>query len=290
MTIGMGGRQVPETYRRLIPETPVQGKPLGRHVNHDPRSLRFLVGAPARALKSVQHERVIPVLDQGSLGMCTGAASTGAVGTAPLFTALPADHPTLDIDYARGVYSDATRVDPFPGEYPPDDTGSDGLSVAKVLKNRGLISGYLHATSLSAMQAALQDTPVIVGTYWYSGMDEPDAKGFVSVTGSVRGGHEYEVVGIDVDAEVFTCVNSWGTSFGLGGYFKVRFADMDRLLGEEGDCTQLLPLTVAPPAPAPVDKDLAAWWAFTRSWANRWYSAKVPAQAARDLARAKGLT
>ena len=55
-------------YVRRIPEHPGAGR-LGRHVRHDPRSLRYLY--PARevsGLVSVRHQRYIPVLDQGDLG------------------------------------------------------------------------------------------------------------------------------------------------------------------------------------------------------------------------------
>jgi hypothetical protein len=100
-----------------------------------------------------------PILDQGALGSCTGNAAAGALGTDPLYNTLPAGHPPLDEDFAVRVYSAATKIDPWPGDYPPDDTGSDGLSAAKACKALGLIPGYLHATSLDGMQAALQDTP-----------------------------------------------------------------------------------------------------------------------------------
>lgn len=240
----------------LIAEEQVSGHRLGRNVNHDARSLRFLVSSPARALQSVEHERVTPVLDQGDLGSCTGNASVGALGTKPLYDALPAGHADLNEDLAVQVYSAATKLDPFPGDYPPDDTGSDGLSAAKACKNLGLISGYLHATSLDAMQNALQDTPVIVGVNWYEGFDEPDNDGVVSVSGRVRGGHEFEVVGLDVENKLFHAVNSWGTGWGKNGHFWFSFDSMTRLLSEDGDCTQLLPLTVPSPTPAPTPSDV----------------------------------
>jgi hypothetical protein len=285
----------PVTYQR-IPEVHGRGR-LGRHVNHDPRSLSFRVGRPVGALVSVLHERVTPVFDQGDLGSCTGNAAVGALGTAPLFAALPADHATLDESLAVAVYQDATQLDPFPGAYPPDDTGSDGLSAAKALKARGLISGYLHATDLVSMQAALQATPVIVGVNWYSGFDSPDSSGRVRVSGSVRGGHEFEVIGMDMTTGMFTAVNSWGASWGVNGRFKFSFTDMTRLFSEQGDCTQLLPLTApvptpTPPTPAPADRDLTVWWSKSSTWAASPHvgANRAAAKAAADLAKAKGLT
>ena len=34
--------------------------------------------------------------------------------------------------FAVKLYEDATVVDGYPGEYPPDDTGSSGLAICKV--------------------------------------------------------------------------------------------------------------------------------------------------------------
>lgn len=240
----------------LIAEEQVPGRRLGRNVNFDDRSLRYLVSSPARALASVEHERVTPVLDQGDLGSCTGNASCGALGTKPLYDALPSGHPALDETLAVHIYSEATKIDPYDGQYPPTDTGSDGLSVAKVCTTLGYISGYLHATTLEAMQNALQDTAVIVGVNWYEGFDSPDSNGVVKVSGKVRGGHEFEVVGIDMDKGLFHAINSWGTAWGKNGHFYFSFDSMTRLLSEDGDCTQLLPLSVPAPTPTPTPTDV----------------------------------
>lgn len=228
---------------------------LGRHPlaaqNHDPRSLRFLV-PPSTTVESKDWQRQTPVLDQGNLGSCTGNAAVGVLGTTPFFEAFGGNRPNLDENLAVTLYSDATHLDPYPGTYLPTDTGSDGLSVAKAAKNNSLISGYLHATSLAEMQSALQVGPVIVGVNWYEGFDSPDANGLVKVSGSVRGGHEFEVVGLDVTKQLFHAVNSWGTSWGVNGHFWFSFADMTRLLSEGGDCTQFVPISSPAPTPTPI--------------------------------------
>src|SRR4051794_12626253 len=113
---------------------------LGRHVVHDSRSRRF--AAPARnprRLSSVRHNVNVPILDQGQIGSCTGHAGTNALASAAFWTAGQSAIGTSDPHlYAVELYSDATKVDPWPGQYTPDDTGSDGLSIAKVLLARGL--------------------------------------------------------------------------------------------------------------------------------------------------------
>jgi hypothetical protein len=226
--------------------------PLGRKVNHDPRSLAYPYVATTTTLASVTHSRMVPIFDQGSLGSCTGNAAVGAVGTVPLFASDKVLRTTLDEAFAVKVYSSATLLDDAPGAYPPTDTGSDGLSVAKVCKSLGLISGYTHCFSLAAVQTALQTTPIIIGINWYSGFDSPDANGLVKVSGTVRGGHEVCLVAIDVVAKTVTAANSWGSSWGAAGYFTFSWADLQRLLSEQGDATVLLPLTAPAPIPVPV--------------------------------------
>lgn len=166
-------------YVRHIPEHPPahpSAGRLGRRVHHDPRSLRYLYPAHEVAgLVSVRHERHIDVLDQGDLGACTGFAAEGALGTSPLWEAIPEGTPgrpnasngDFDTDWARKLYSTATQLDDFDGAWPPTDTGSSGLAVAKACVKAGLISGYTHCTSLDAALKALSRQPVIAGINWY---------------------------------------------------------------------------------------------------------------------------
>src|SRR5918992_3670817 len=117
---------------KALPEEVKRGKRLGRHVQHDPRSLNYLVQAEAvSGLTSVRHKRHIPVLEQGDLGFCRGHAALGAVGSSPFFEFLPDSlrPSTMDPGAAKRIavqlYSVATGLDPFPGSWPPSDTGSD---------------------------------------------------------------------------------------------------------------------------------------------------------------------
>lgn len=240
---------MPKNYRRTIPEFDVPGKPLGRHVNHDPRSLAYKV-IPDGTVATARWERETPVLDQGDLGSCTGNAAVGVLGTQP-FRATLVPTALLDEDEAIAIYSAATRVDEYRGEYPPVDTGSDGLSVAKACKAAGFISGYRHITSLAAAYTAIQEGPFIVGTEWRSGMDKPDAKGVVKATGAVRGGHEYECIGYDAKTGLWEFVNSWGPSWGVGGHFFYSSATFSTLLAAEGDATVFVPNSKEPPTPTP---------------------------------------
>lgn len=274
-----------------LPEEVVPGRRLGRHVNHDPRSLRFAL--PAGKPATVRWQRVLPVLDQGNLGSCTGNALVGALGTGPLYDGLTSDErASLGEQLAVALYSDATGLDGFDGSYPPTDTGSDGLSVAKAAQKRGLTPGYTHATSLDACYTAIAAGPFITGVAWWSGMDSPTSEGVVHATGRIRGGHEFEVVGYDATTGLWEAVNSWGDSWGRGGHFYIPDEDYARLLADQGDATSILPLTSAPPVPTPPAPPVSpphdpptALLAHLAAWSQRphaWHDSTQLAQEARQ--------
>ena len=242
-------RMTAPTVQR-IPEQIVPGKRLGRHLHHDPRSLSYLVPETTTPTTAMWTRRV-PVFDQGDLGSCTGNAAAGVLGTSPFYETLPAGL-VDDENEAVKLYSSATALDSYPGAYPPDDTGSDGLSVAKAAQKAGLISGYQHITSVAAAQTAIKTGPFIVGCNWYTSMDNPDANGLVKVSGTVRGGHEFECHGYDATADLWWFTNSWGTSYGKNGTFCMSSASFARLLSEQGDATVFTPVDAPfPPAPQP---------------------------------------
>lgn len=262
---------------RHIPERRVPGKPLGRHVHHDPRS-RAYAYAPRADVKagvymSVKHTRHIPVLNQNDLGSCTGNACEGAIGTSGLYEALPAAlRPSITDDAACEaaavqLYSRATQLDGIPGSYPPSDTGSDGLSVAKAAKEKGLISGYLHAFSLDAALRALEQQPIIVGIDWYEGFDNPGPSGLIQIAGTVRGGHEIVLDEIDATKKILWFTNSWGPSWGVNGRANMSFTTLSKLLKRDGDATILLPLSQPSPQPIPLPRQPwspLSWWSWMR--------------------------
>jgi hypothetical protein len=208
--------------------------------------------------------------------MCTGCACLGAIGSSGLFEAVPeALRPsTTDANanrtFAIALYSRATQLDNLAEEYPPTDTGSNGLSVAKAAKERGLISGYLHAFSLDATLKALQEQPVIIGINWDAGFDSPDATGLVNSTNDPRGGHEVVLDEIDAVREVVWFTNSWGSAWGINGRACMSFKTLGKLLAKDGDATILLPLNRAAPQPTPIVEK--PWWhlfASPFSWMKR---------------------
>lgn len=237
--------------RRFIPETIVPGKRLGRHVNHDSESLRYL--HEDGTAQTTRWDRITAVLDQGDTSSCTGNACCGNLGTTPDYTDLtPVLSAGLELDEkeAQTLYSAAEVID-GDGPFPPNDNGSSGLSVAKAAKNAGLCTGYKHATSIAQAHTAIQAGPIMVGSNWYTSMDSPDGNGLVEVSGTIRGGHEYEGLGYDLDTDLWEFVNSWGDSYGVKGHFFMKTATLQRLLSEEGDVTSLVPLSQPAPVPTP---------------------------------------
>jgi hypothetical protein len=250
------------TNYRIVPQG-TNPFPLGRHVNHDPRSLRyaFTEADGAVTYNAVDHQRHVPIFDQGQLGSCTGNAAVGCMGTGDFYSTLTAGKlpPAVsnaswfpfNEDGAIACYEAATALDPFPGTYPPDDTGSDGNSVAMALKNAGMISGYTHALSYDAAMQALQLQPVIFGLNWFESMFVPGPDGTLRVTGSLAGGHEVVLSAYDPHTARVRIDNSWGTSWGLNGSAWLQLADFKKLLKQDGDVTVFTPITVPAPQPTP---------------------------------------
>lgn len=240
-----------EVFTRVIDTDPDAEYPLGRHVSHDSRNLQYL--APAdNTPASVTWTRHVGPLDQGTLGSCVGNAFAGLLATSPNYEAFGVA-PVIDEPLAVKIYGKATVDDNVTGTYPPVDTGSTGKGGGQACKDLGFASGYLWAQGLDHLLSAMQIGPVAVGTNWYQGMFTPDADGYLTIASgdTVAGGHEYEIVAVDVVNQYATMYNSWGRDWGHSGTAKIRFATLDRLLNEDGDVTQLVPLTAPAPTPTP---------------------------------------
>jgi hypothetical protein len=215
-----------------IPEHHVEGRRLGRHVVHDPRS-RDYVAKQASQVVSVKHQAHGLPLNQGQIGSCTANALCGALDSDPDFTG----GTPLTEDNAVAVYELETKLEGQP--YPPNDPGGSGLMVCKAAKQMGLISSYSHAFGIDQALQALVLRPVITGINWYSSFDTPDANGLVQIAAdaTVRGGHEIVADEIDADNKLVWFWNSWGDGWGVQGRFCMSFDTWDQLLQERGDVT-----------------------------------------------------
>jgi hypothetical protein len=232
----LGVQHVRGTYFHQIEVVPG----FGRHVLHDERSREYDAAnglvADVTKIVTTMHHRVIDPWDQGQIGDCTANAALGLMMTEPFADLVKR---TFTEDDCVRFYEQETQLDDrqIPGHYPPDDTGSTGVWSMKVLKAWGLASGYQHAFDTWTLQRILQKFPVSVGVPWYASMDSPDENGLLHVepASGLRGGHQFDLVGIDVENQWYTAVNSWGTGWALKGEMRIPFNDFHTLLQHHGD-------------------------------------------------------
>lgn len=227
-------------HRIHIPEQVVAGRRLGRHIVIDDRSVNFAAEL-APAIVSVTHRSAGLPLDQGESSSCTGRALAGNLNTLPHWEP---GQPTLGELDAAAVYSDEEIALGF-GPFPPNDNGGSGLDVCAAAKKRGWIIAYQHPTGIDQALRALVPRSVITGVNWFTSFDHPSSSGLIAIDpgATVRGGHEFVVIGIDAVNRLVWCVNSWGSGWGVayggipGGCFCMTFDTWATLLLQGGDVT-----------------------------------------------------
>lgn len=227
---------------------------LGRVPQFDPRSRQF----PARALTgpvgAVRRRRVTwspgPVLDQGREGACVGFGVTHELLASPVRVdlsraSLPSGWAADPDTFARQVYRAAQRIDPWEGE---SYEGTSVLAGVKTAQQLGLVREYRWAFSIEELRAALLTLgPVVVGTWWRSGMYRP-VGGQLRVVGEKVGGHCWLVIGYEPEMvlggqppqPMYLAQNSWGPGWGLGGCAWITEADLAGLLADEGEACVLV--------------------------------------------------
>lgn len=205
-------------------------KKLGWRFEKDSRSLNYLIKDALPPLAYKKPKTAIwkdkAILNQGSVGSCVGNGWAGFLMTEPKQTKV------LTEDDALRIYHRAQDLDAWPG------TNYEGTSVLAGVKATmelfpGVIDHYRWALDIDDMIATLgYFGPVVVGVKWYTEMDSPDKDGFVSVTGSNRGGHCFEVNGYDAEGDFLHCIQSWGLGFAQKGHFKIHKRGFKTLIAE----------------------------------------------------------
>lgn len=218
-----------DLYVRRIPALDPR---LGRHVVHDERSRGFALAATVDTSKWVT--KLIRVYDpvpnpNQTIGDCTGCAKAMQMNAA----GNRKKGVVLGLATADKVYSLATTLDPFDGSYPPDDTGSNGLSAAKAAQKLGLGGTYrwIFNGADGVVQAVMDGHVVNVGTRWDNNMFNQDAKHFVHPGGGIAGGHEWTVRGYSVEMDALRGRCWWGTFRD----FWIKRTDLAELLADQGD-------------------------------------------------------
>lgn len=209
---------------------------LGRQCVHDERSRGFAFQAEAPPRRDIQLRGYYPrPLPSQRIGCCTGVDQAVKCNTAGSRVA----GVILGMGTAEKIYSIATGLDPWPGEYPPTDTGSSGLAACKASESLGLIDRYewIFNGPDGILAALAAGHPVGAGTWWYDSQFSPDpTTGLVQVTGRKAGGHEWTVTGYRKKYDAFVGQCWWG-AWGLhgSGRFLIRRNDLAVLLADDGD-------------------------------------------------------
>jgi hypothetical protein len=280
-----------------LPNLVINGHAYGRNINHDQRSLRYKVAQTATA-KSVEHDIVIPILNQANIGKCVAETGAEFMGWDKCWALISDDLkkalstvPSAE-QWTSALYHELTATDDFPGTWQPDDTGSDGLTLGKTLTRWGLLSGYQHVTTIGEAEAAIQQQPFAIGTVWLEGMETPRKDGTVKVSGRALGGHEYLCFKRDAERDLWWFRNHWTTDWGLKGLFAYDTPGLQKLMDQQGDITVPVILSQPKPEPTPVPTPAPAAdqpdWGVLDPFVAHPRGIKVAQAAAAELSRWKG--
>ncbi len=231
-----------------------------------------------------------PMRDQGQLGSCTAFAVGGAINIVQAKEGIPvAEGSHLQVYYDERTDDGTT----------PYDAGSSIRESFSTTHKRGMakatlwpyvISNFTHqptpnvytdaaltkidqylsvAQDLNTMKSCLADGfPFVVGFTVYASFEAPNG-GVIPMPGAfeqVLGGHAVVCVGYDDATGRFLNRNSWGTGWGMGGYFTVPYLywASPRLASDFWSprlVSGVVPVPPAPPTPPPappVGKTLVA--------------------------------
>lgn len=223
---------------------------LGRRHAPDARDERFpmrLVLPPFQLAPGTRHYPPGPVLDQGNTGTCVGHAWRGWLNGAPLMTT--SGPGAMDI-YRACVQIDEWADNDFEATAPESalQSGTSVRAGVKALQAKGHIASYVWAKTVEEVRAFLLSGrgTVVFGTDWYWGMFDPDKEGFVHLKGGLAGGHAYKATGWSDTKDAVRCQNSWGRTWGQGGRFWLKRADLQTLLDAAGECCAAVEQKVTP--------------------------------------------
>jgi len=186
-----------------------------------------------------------PILNQGRLPQCVGFSWKQWLQTGP--TVNLSTHPT-----PTEIYCAAQKLDPWVGDCTnPRYNGSTVRAGAQALQGMQFVTSYVWAWDAETIRRWILSGkgPVVVGTRWYPSMFTP-VKSIITVDTSVApaGGHAYLLSGYTDNGRFFEITNSWGAYWGAAGKAKIRYSDMDILLGLQGEAATAVEHLVIPVA------------------------------------------
>ncbi len=133
---------------------------------------------------------------------------------------------------AATIYAEAQKRDEWEGE---SYGGTSVRAGAKYLQELGFVAEYRWAFTLEDVRRTLALGPMVFGISWHQDMMETDRAGFIHATGPVIGGHAIRCVGWSDKKKAVRLRNSWGKSFGQAGRCWLSYADLEKLLADDGE-------------------------------------------------------
>ena len=231
----MTSPHIPDMNLKRIPSTDYR---LGRHVVHDPRSRSYSLLPPTTFIDREQwRSKKVRVYDprpnpnqcHGECGGVSKCIQLNAVGNRRKGR-------VLNMDDAHKIYSLATTLDPWPGSYPPIDTGTSALATCKAAQELGYGGPYWWIfNGADGIIAAIQKGwTVNCGTNWENNMfyPDPNQRGLVTLGGGNAGGHLWTAIGYDRKFDEVIGVCWWGEGF---REFRISRTDLDILMADDGD-------------------------------------------------------
>lgn len=222
---------------------------LDRLPQFDPRSKSYpaVRGTPLAQKAFRSYTWNVPfVLDQGSEGRCVEYSICHELLGRPSLV------PKSEIDKilaGREIYWPAQMEDYWDGgSYPGANPRYEGTSVLagiKVAARMGFYPSYRWAFGVEELALAVgYKGPACLGVNWYEGFYDTDDQGWIHIGNTdIAGGHAIACIGVQVigkpanyERSSFLLQNSWGKDWGQQGRCRISWADMRRLLAEDGEC------------------------------------------------------
>ncbi|MBW3631050.1 MAG: hypothetical protein KY464_17395 [Gemmatimonadetes bacterium] len=192
--------------------------------------------------KHRKHYTELLRLDQGPIGQCTMVSGAHIVAAGPItqrpyyvnaphFNTIEAYCRAQDLDKRNYGFTNPTYCQ----DRRAGDTGATMRSAAQVLREKGFIGHFWWLTTLEEVLAYLTNVgPVWFASWWWTGMNAPDANGFIHPTGRRRGGHAYVLDEIAWKGRYVWMLNSWG-QWGHRGRAKITFQELSDLMADWGE-------------------------------------------------------
>lgn len=190
---------------------PQRDKRLGRQKVHDPLSRGWPLSISLE--RNQWRSKLIRIYDprpnpNQCHGECTGVAKAMQLNA----KGNRVKGAVLNMDMAHKLYSLASTLDPWPGAWPPKDTGSSGLASAKAAVQLNLGGEYRHVFrgADEVIELIQKGRAVSVGTWWTEDMFDPDHEGIIEPTGARAGGHQYLARGYELKRDLVRIRCWWG--------------------------------------------------------------------------------